>query len=408
MRELSVRNAVNEKGADAEVSRAGSGDRITSAFSADDLASTQQPIEQARWLPARAYVDTDIHIAELEKVFGNEWSMIGHEAQFPSIGDYQTLEFGGKPLILVRDDTGTIRCFLNICRHRGMAVVEGKGNCSIFRCPYHTWAYGLNGKLKAAPLMPSAIMSEGITLSEIQVGNWHGLLFITFTGDPEPLGKGMETVATEMAPWLRDDLEVLYELPFSCDWNWKLMYENGSEPYHVLGTHFNSINAIIPADMSYVTVGEGPYAILHTPYVNTTSPYGDSGDTAIDPVPNLPDWALKEGRFYLMWPAGMISNSAEAMTILYVIPDRVDHHWFVWMALVPKGAKDHPNYAAYREQQIAFAQLIQDEDEEYCARIQKSFAGSTDGYIPGPYNKLEAGIWWFHQWYLDRMKPAAA
>ena len=49
--------------------------------------------------------------------------------------------------------TATIRAFSAICQHRGMQVAEGDGNCGTFKCPYHHWIYGLDGRLLGAPAM---------------------------------------------------------------------------------------------------------------------------------------------------------------------------------------------------------------------------------------------------------------
>jgi choline monooxygenase len=58
------------------------------------------------------------------------------------------------PIIVTRDETGTVRAFVNVCRHRGsILVAEECGHGKIFQCPYHAWTYGLDGALRAAPGM---------------------------------------------------------------------------------------------------------------------------------------------------------------------------------------------------------------------------------------------------------------
>jgi choline monooxygenase len=56
------------------------------------------------------------------------------------------------PLAVLRDKTGTLRAFYNLCRHRGASVLEGEGNAgSALICPYHRWSYGLDGSLRGVP-----------------------------------------------------------------------------------------------------------------------------------------------------------------------------------------------------------------------------------------------------------------
>jgi nitrite reductase/ring-hydroxylating ferredoxin subunit len=69
-------------------------------------------------------------------------------------GDFFTAQVGTVPIIVTRDETGTVRAFVNVCRHRGsILVAEECGHGKIFQCPYHAWTYGLDGALRAAPGM---------------------------------------------------------------------------------------------------------------------------------------------------------------------------------------------------------------------------------------------------------------
>ena len=57
------------------------------------------------------------------------------------------LRFLGQPLVLVRDQSGTLRVFHNVCSHRGNELVWEAANVGMrIRCPYHSWAYDLEGK----------------------------------------------------------------------------------------------------------------------------------------------------------------------------------------------------------------------------------------------------------------------
>src|SRR5262249_30723439 len=77
--------------------------------------------------------------------------MVGLSCLLPKPGDYMTHDYSGVPMLLVRDDSGAPRGFLNVCRHRGARVAEGCGNGRRFSCPYHAWTYGLDGRLVARP-----------------------------------------------------------------------------------------------------------------------------------------------------------------------------------------------------------------------------------------------------------------
>ena len=53
---------------------------------------------------------------------------------------------GADPVLVVRDSTGKINAFLNICRHRGNRICRADmGNAATFICAYHGWAYARLG-----------------------------------------------------------------------------------------------------------------------------------------------------------------------------------------------------------------------------------------------------------------------
>src|SRR6185437_1333540 len=88
----------------------------------------------------RIFSDTEVYGLEVEKIFGRGWFFVGHESEIPEPGDLVTRSVGMDPAILLRDDDGEIRVFLNSCRHRGMRVCRtDRENTSFLRCPYHGW-----------------------------------------------------------------------------------------------------------------------------------------------------------------------------------------------------------------------------------------------------------------------------
>ena len=63
-------------------------------------------------------------------------------------GDYLTHDYSGMPLLLVRQLDGSLRAFLNVCRHRGARLANGTGKgVRDLICPYHGWCYGTDDKL---------------------------------------------------------------------------------------------------------------------------------------------------------------------------------------------------------------------------------------------------------------------
>ena len=85
-------------------------------------------------------------------MFARTWTLAGFLHNISGRGDLQPVTVAGVPLMLLRDHDGNVRCFHNDCRHRGAVLIDrpcqGK---RVVRCPYHSWTYGLDGRLLARP-----------------------------------------------------------------------------------------------------------------------------------------------------------------------------------------------------------------------------------------------------------------
>ena len=97
-------------------------------------------------VPTADYYDADRWQREVDRVFKRVPLALAFASQIPEPGDFLAIEVVGTPLIIVRDDEGKIRAFVNQCSHRGNYVTnEASGNVKSFRCNYHAWNYNLRG-----------------------------------------------------------------------------------------------------------------------------------------------------------------------------------------------------------------------------------------------------------------------
>src|SRR4029079_5763967 len=85
-----------------------------------------------------AYVDPVLHAGEIEAIFSRCWLFVGHDSEIPGANDFVTRSVAGRPILFLRDRDGAVRCFLNICPHRGAQLVrEKRGALRAFSCIYH-------------------------------------------------------------------------------------------------------------------------------------------------------------------------------------------------------------------------------------------------------------------------------
>src|ERR671910_681300 len=108
-------------------------------------------LADGRTIPFDWYSDPAVLRLERERIFRRTWQYAGRTEQAGETGAFFTCDLGGIPVVVVRDEQGCLRAFLNVCRHRGSLVCEGEGRRASLQCPYHAWTYGLDGTLRGAP-----------------------------------------------------------------------------------------------------------------------------------------------------------------------------------------------------------------------------------------------------------------
>jgi 3-phenylpropionate/trans-cinnamate dioxygenase subunit alpha len=211
--------------------------------------SVRDLVDPERGFAGRAiYVDRDIYELELERVFARSWLYVGHESQLREPGDYLTTFMGEDPVIVVRGADGVIRAFLNACRHRGMRVCRAdEGNTSFFRCPYHSWTYSNEGRLRGVPRYRQAY--EGVLdrdahgLREVaQLDSHNGLLFANWDPQAPPLLDYLGGFAKILdLAFARDPAGIEFvggAHKWTVESNWKHPAENfACDMYHVSSAH---------------------------------------------------------------------------------------------------------------------------------------------------------------------------
>jgi phenylpropionate dioxygenase-like ring-hydroxylating dioxygenase large terminal subunit len=234
------------------------------------LAQVRGPIEAARGLPNAFYTDARVLEEEKRRVFFSSWSSIGFAKDVPQTGDAKPVDFLGVPLFLLRGKDGSVRVFQNVCRHRGMRLVqrETRYKASI-PCPYHAWCYGLDGALRSTPHVGGQnchhhpdVARENLGLFEVPAAVWMDVVFVNLDGTAPPFGAANEQLIARWAEFdgqplfhAGDDSSVSLELRT----NWKLAVENYCESYHLPWVH-PGLNSYSKLEDHYHIVGSGAFA----------------------------------------------------------------------------------------------------------------------------------------------------
>ena len=200
----------------------------------------------AHGLPAGTYTDEGFWELECETVLAESWICVGFAHELAEPGDATPVTVAGKPVLLVKNRKGEIAAFHNVCRHRCLTLVDQPKNVGkLIRCPYHAWAYDLDGALRASPHFggPDQHRTEGFDPAEnglkpVRVHVWHDWIFVNLDGNAPPFDEYAAPLINRLDGIDFDRVQPIGMLDFGeIATNWKFIMENFIEPYHVQFVH---------------------------------------------------------------------------------------------------------------------------------------------------------------------------
>jgi phenylpropionate dioxygenase-like ring-hydroxylating dioxygenase large terminal subunit len=207
------------------------------------------PAEGNTRVPYWVYQDEDVYRLEQERIFrGATWSFLGLEAELPGIGDYKSTFVGEMPVVVARDEGGTLRCFENRCAHRGALIcMKDRGRAKEFACVYHNWTYDLEGNLTGVAFrrgihgqggMPADARPEHHAPRQFRVEVFCGLVFATLSpGTPAVEQYLGPEIAGRVRRVMKAPVRILGGYSQIFPNNWKLYLDNVKDSYHASLLH---------------------------------------------------------------------------------------------------------------------------------------------------------------------------
>jgi phenylpropionate dioxygenase-like ring-hydroxylating dioxygenase large terminal subunit len=220
-------------------------DRILAHRAAGRGTDTAESVMQ---VPVATYTDPD-RLERERRLIGDAPAVVGLSGLVPEPRSYATVDVGDHSVIVTRDDDGRVHAMLNVCRHRGAEVTNGCGTAARLSCPYHGWAYGLDGS-GVSRRRGEHFDGDVAALTTLPVREQHGIIWVS--ADPagsipdEPL-HGAER---ELAPLGLGDLRLFGTTSFSRPLNWKLAVDTFCEAYHLSSLHRNTLAPLIHDDFA--------------------------------------------------------------------------------------------------------------------------------------------------------------
>lgn len=199
----------------------------------------ERPFEDARSMPPAVYTSDAFLALEQRDVFSKEWLCVGRESALPNVGDYLSAQIEDQPVVVLRDTSGELRAFSNVCLHRMSVLLEGRGNVRRIVCPYHAWNYALDGTLAGAPLMDrqSGFCKEQYALPALRCETWQGWIYVTLNDHAPAVSTQLAGLTALIERYGMTGYVETFHEEHVWDTNWKILAENFMESYHLPMLH---------------------------------------------------------------------------------------------------------------------------------------------------------------------------
>jgi phenylpropionate dioxygenase-like ring-hydroxylating dioxygenase large terminal subunit len=204
-------------------------------------------------IPARRYYDAAFYAEECERLWPHVWQMACRLEEIPEVGDWVEYENLDQSVIVVRTRLG-VQAFHNACRHRGVQVAKGRGNCAGagFVCPFHGWRYDMEGRntfvFGQQLFSEAALEPSELGLRPCRVELWGGCAFINLDDQAPALLDCLGPIVERLGARNVDKLRTEWWASVIVPANWKTALEAFMEGYHVMRTH-PQLHEVLTADV---------------------------------------------------------------------------------------------------------------------------------------------------------------
>jgi len=356
------------------------------------LAQVLRPRAQASPLPAEVYIDASILDWEREHFFEASWVCVGREEDAPEPGHLFTVEVGRESVVLVRGEDRLLRGFFNVCQHRGTRLVSEpfRVDGGPIICPYHSWTYDTEGRLRSSQHMAGAIGFEkaAFGLTPVPTEVFEGWAFVNVSGTAGPLRSYLADFPQRIERFGCGGLRRGGRREYEAEANWKILSENYQECYHCPTIH-PELSRVTP----YTSGGNddeshGPWLGGPMDLAEGCSTMSISGITERPPIPGATEADHRRVFYYSVLPNLWISLHPDYVMTHTVWPldherTRVVCEWLFHPDAMSTDPFD-PSDA------IDFWDLVNRQDWEACRRVQRGIG--SRGFRGGRFSDLEGTI----------------
>ena len=354
-------------------------------------------LECAETLASRFYTDPAILTLEKERIFLRTWQFVGTLARpcgeaggiKRTISDpetYFTADLAGEPIVVVRDEAGTLRAFSNVCRHRAGPIAQGAGCRNVLNCAYHGWTYTLDGRLIGTPEVDGVEFFDRSSMGMIPLRceTWQQFIFVNFDLNAPPLSDYLGNIPQLSSAFPSDGFALAERRDYYVHCNWKVYVDNYLEGYHIPIVHPGLMKEIDYPRYRCDTLRYHSQQIAPVKALKSN----DTHDRIY-----LPGSGLPEALYFWVFPNLMLNIYPDNIQVNIIVP--LSHkktltifEWYFHNA-------DSEQVRERAAKAIAFSDTVQAEDMHICEAVQRGLQSTT--YDRGRYSvKRENGVHHFH------------
>ncbi len=388
--------------------------KLSDILDPNKIEVVKNPIETAHGLPNECYLNNDYLEFEKEKIFKNNWTMIGVASSVPNPGDAKPFNLLGIPILIVRNKENEVKVFHNVCSHRGFKLVDQECKLkNVIRCPYHSWSYDFNGKLTVTPHIGGLGKHEvegfdknNSNLKEIKSSIWMDLIFININSNAKPFVDFIKPLEDRWSKFIsKKDQKLIRHssdngyFNMTVNSNWKFAIENYCESYHLPWIHpeLNKVSNISDhyhiEDENLNFSGQGS---------NKYSQQFD-GNIKFKCFPNWPTELSEKSEYVSLYPNVMLGIHIDHFYAFWLEPisnNQTKEHFELYYVGDESATSDEFKYI--REKNFAFWQEVMNEDVTAIEGMQNG--RNSPAYNGGNFSPvMDTPTLMFHKWVATNL-----
>lgn len=360
------------------------------------------PVPHADWLqpvikttrPASIFLDSERFALEQRSVFRRLPVPIMPASMLPEPGTVIAHDRYGLSLLMARGRDGKVRIFYNACQHKGSKLVEDceRHKLSRLTCPYHSWTYGLDGHLIAAPRADlfENFDKKDYALPSLPCREFGGLIWAVLNPDVAADFSGLDAEFEDDMIHLGVPTAHVYgHRSFDVNANWKLVLEPFMESYHVVRLHAQSIGDLFIDTVSICTK-LGPHQRKVAGKAHFQQEMLDRpGENVHKTITHA----------YQIFPNGVLITSPYYISLMILMPQAADRTIVDYFMLTPTAPDSEKAESLYARSYELIQKVFGEEDFRAAEISQQGLAsgglkrvtyGGMENTIPTYYDQLES------------------